>query len=46
MDCDKCGYELAEEVIQTVWEYREDNRGKEQVVLGYTCQNCGHRERY
>ena len=49
MKCDECGNELHDEEIHSVYEDRGEFWGapcSEEIVTGYECKECGHKEAF
>ena len=47
--CEECGLELNDEDYNTAMENRGECHGApayEQVLYGYKCSNCGHKEKF
>ena len=44
--CEGCGKIISDDELKIVVEHVSENLGSEEIVIGYTCNDCGHEEDY
>jgi len=44
--CKNCGKIISDDELKIVTEILGENLGKEEIVIGYCCTDCGYEENY